>query len=98
VDSTFKERIITRKEVKFSDYLVQKALDFKQNFMQSPIQMKKIAFQKIEKISCPSCGSRMLPRPYSLHYVIPLDKCLSCQKIWFDADELEILQILIEGR
>lgn len=98
VDSTFKERIITRKEIKFSDYLVQKARDFKNSFMQNPFQIKKIAFEKSTRISCPSCGSRMVPRPYSLHYVIPVDKCMSCNKIWFDADELEILQILIEGR
>jgi Zn-finger nucleic acid-binding protein len=29
---------------------------------------------------------------------VPVDKCLSCGKIWFDADELEVLQILIEER
>jgi heat shock protein HtpX len=98
VDSTFKERIITRKEVKFSEYLVQKAKDFRKNFMQNPTQIKKIAFEKSKKISCPHCGSRMVARPYSLGYVIPVDKCMSCYKIWFDADELEILQILIEER
>lgn len=96
--STFKERVITRKELKFSEHLIQKAKEFKDNFMQSPFQIKKIAFAQSEKISCPSCGSRMVPRPYSLHYVIPVDKCMSCDKIWFDADELEILQILIEER
>lgn len=96
VDSTFKERIITRKEIKFSDHLIQKAREFKDTFMRSPFQVKKIAPEKAEKISCPNCGSRMVPRPYSLHYVIPVDKCMSCYKVWFDADELEILQILIE--
>jgi len=98
MDSTHKERVITRKELKFSEHLIQKAKEFKGNFMQSPFQIKKIAFVQSEKISCPSCGSRMVPRPYSLHYVIPVDKCMSCGKIWFDADELEILQILIEER
>lgn len=98
VDSTFKERIITRKELKFSEYLTQKAREFKDSFMQRPFQIKKIALAKAEKISCPNCGSRMVPRPYSLHYVIPVDKCMSCHKVWFDADELEILQILIEER
>ncbi|MDH5468299.1 MAG: zf-TFIIB domain-containing protein, partial [Candidatus Aminicenantes bacterium] len=96
--STFKERIITRKEVKFSEYLMNKARDFKQQFMENPALMRKISLQSPERILCPSCGSRMLLRPYSLHYIIPVDKCFSCQKIWFDDDELEILQILIEGR
>jgi Zn-finger nucleic acid-binding protein len=40
----------------------------------------------------------MKARPYSYSYFIPVDKCLSCHKIWFDADELEILQVLIENR
>ena len=47
-------------------------------------------------ITCPGCGYRMLARPYNYQYFIPVDKCLSCSKIWFDADELELLQILIE--
>jgi heat shock protein HtpX len=98
VSSTFKERIITRKEVKFSEYLMNKARVFKQQFMENPTLMRKINLQSPERVLCPSCGSRMVLRPYSLHYVIPVDKCLACQKIWFDADELEILQILIEGR
>ena len=66
--------------------------------MLNPILTKKIDVDKIQKIFCPDCGSRMLPRPYSYHYVVPVDKCLSCNKTWFDADELEILQILIEQR
>ena len=50
------------------------------------------------KIYCPSCGSQMLLRAYNYYYVIPVDKCLSCHKVWFDSDEMEILQILIEHR
>jgi hypothetical protein len=40
----------------------------------------------------------MLPRPYTYQYIIPVDKCLSCDKIWFDTDELEIIQILTEKK
>jgi len=38
----------------------------------------------------------MIPRPFNYQYFIPVDKCGSCGRIWFGADELEILQILIE--
>lgn len=96
VESVVMERIIARKEVAFSEYLTKKALEFKEKFMLNPVQIKKISSQKSQKIFCPNCGARMLPRPYNYQYVIPVDKCLSCYKIWFDADELEILQILIE--
>ena len=40
----------------------------------------------------------MLPHPYNYQYILPVDKCFTCEKIWFDTDELEILQILIESR
>jgi Zn-finger nucleic acid-binding protein len=49
-------------------------------------------------ITCPNCGYRMVARPYNYQYFVPVDKCLSCSKIWFDSDELEILQILIEKK
>jgi Zn-finger nucleic acid-binding protein len=38
----------------------------------------------------------MIPRPFNYQYLVSVDKCGSCGRIWFDADELEILQILIE--
>jgi Zn-dependent protease with chaperone function/Zn-finger nucleic acid-binding protein len=98
VDSALMDRLIARKEFGFSENLVKKAQDFRDRFMYNPILTKKITADKPHIISCPNCGARMLPRPFSYHYVIPVDKCLSCYKIWFDSDELEILQILIEKR
>jgi len=96
IDSAVMERIIARKEVVFSSHLKKKALEFEENFLLDPILRKKIHADKSSKINCPNCGSRMFPRPYNYQYVIPVDKCLSCHKIWFDSDELEILQSLIE--
>lgn len=98
MDADLMERIIARKEVGFSEALIQKAEKFRERFMHNPILTRKISEEGPRKIICPDCGSRMLPRPYSYHYVIPVNKCLSCYKIWFDADELEVLQILIERR
>lgn len=96
IDAAVMERIIARKEVAFSDHLKAKARDFEENFLFDPVLRKKIHADKSPKITCPNCGAKMRPRPYNYQYVIPVDKCLSCDKIWFDADELEILQILIE--
>jgi Zn-dependent protease with chaperone function/Zn-finger nucleic acid-binding protein len=96
VDSSFKWRILSRREVTFSENLIKKAYDFKEQFLSNPVYIRKIREQKSKKIICPHCGSRMLPRPFSYQYVIPVDKCFYCYKIWFDADELEILQILTE--
>ncbi len=98
IGSGLMDRIITRKEVAFSENLRNKAQDFKDNFMWNPLHTMKIDMKNATHIFCPNCGHKMLPRPYNYHYVVPVDKCLSCQKIWFDRDELEVLQILIEER
>jgi Zn-dependent protease with chaperone function/Zn-finger nucleic acid-binding protein len=96
IDAAVMERIIARKEVDFSDHLKAKAKEFEKNFLFDPVLRKKIHADKSPKIVCPNCGAKMRPRPYNYQYVIPVDKCLHCHQIWFDADELEILQILIE--
>lgn len=98
VDAAHMERLIARREVAFSEHLIEKARAFKQEFMENPGRAAKAGTTAYTGIPCPECGSKMLLRPYSYHYIVPVDKCLSCFKIWFDTDELEILQILIETR
>lgn len=88
-------RIITRKEVAFTESQISKALRFRESFLSDPFSGQRVT-QRYRNLPCPDCGQRLLPRPYNYQYVIPVDKCLACDKIWFDADELEILQILIE--
>lgn len=98
IDTAVIERIIARKEVAFSEHLTKKAQEFRETYMWNPVKLKKINWRNSPQIFCPHCGTKMLPRPYTYQYIIPVDKCLSCYKTWFDADELEILQILIESR
>jgi heat shock protein HtpX len=90
------DRIIARREVKFSDDLMAKARAFEERVRLNPLKKQKINDSVSERLTCPNCGYRMVPRPYNYQYFIPVDKCLSCSRIWFDSDELEILQILIE--
>lgn len=96
IGSAVIDRVIARKEVAFSEQLKKKAKDFEEHFLWDPVLRKKIHADKSSKVVCPNCGYKMMPRPYNYQYVIPVDKCLACHMIWFDADELEILQILIE--
>lgn len=98
VDSFLMNRIITRREIAFSKYIMQKALEFEKEFMNNPIKIRKSLIEKSKPVHCPSCGWKMVIRPYTYHYLIPVDKCLYCQKIWFDTDEMEILQCLIERK
>ncbi|MCK4672831.1 M48 family metalloprotease, partial [candidate division WOR-3 bacterium] len=45
---------------------------------------------------CPKCGKNMVHKFYSYAYHIEIDTCSACNVTWFDIDELEILQCLIE--
>jgi Zn-finger nucleic acid-binding protein len=45
---------------------------------------------------CPRCGKNMAHKFYSYAYHVEIDACRECRVIWFDADELETLQYLIE--
>jgi heat shock protein HtpX len=98
VDMASVDRIIARREFAFSEALVKKAREFRDRVILNPLKKQKLALDPGERTACPNCGWGMVPRPYNYQYFVPVDKCLSCSKIWFDADELEILQILIEMR
>ena len=45
---------------------------------------------------CPKCGQVMRHKFYSYAYHIEVDECAACKATWFDKDELETLQCLIE--
>ncbi|MBU4253159.1 MAG: M48 family metalloprotease [Acidobacteria bacterium] len=92
------ERIIARREIGFSDELLKKAAVFKESFMENPTRSLKTQRARPRPAACPECGGKLLPRPYTYHYVVPVDRCFACRSIWFDRDELEILQILIEEK
>ena len=96
VDGRLVERILARKEFAFSPELLKKAEAVRERFLTNPIKAQKRKDVECPPADCPACGYRMSSRPYNYQYFLPVEKCLSCSKIWFDADELEILQILVE--
>jgi Zn-dependent protease with chaperone function/Zn-finger nucleic acid-binding protein len=98
VDASSMDRIILRREVAFSEELLKKARDFQDEFLLNPVKKQRAKEDASKGLFCPNCGQRMRTLPYSYQHFIPVDKCLSCYKIWFDADELEVLQILIEKK
>ncbi len=98
VDSARMERILLRREFDFSQTLIEKARAFREQFLLNPVKQQREKEKEARRYACPDCGYRMLPRPYNYQYFIPVDKCLACGMIWFDADELEILQVLIEKK
>jgi heat shock protein HtpX len=52
----------------------------------------------VPTLDCPQCRSAMLRSFYSSAHLIEIDRCLFCGYTWFDQDELEMLQCLIENR
>ncbi len=96
VDRADMNRLIARREIGFSETLVRKAEAFRDAQPLHPAGRISTNARSESRLLCPSCGFRMMPRPFNYQYFIPVDKCLACGQIWFDADELEILQILIE--
>jgi Zn-dependent protease with chaperone function/Zn-finger nucleic acid-binding protein len=98
VEASHVDRVLLRREIGFSETLLAKARDFREQFLLNPVKRHQAKQKDAQSLLCPSCGYRMVGRPYNYQYIIPVNKCFSCSKIWFDADELEILQILVEKK
>jgi heat shock protein HtpX len=47
---------------------------------------------------CSKCRNPMFRTFYSLAYLIEIDRCGKCEVTWFDADELKMLQCIIENK
>ncbi|MDD8025595.1 MAG: zinc metalloprotease HtpX [Acidobacteriota bacterium] len=101
------DRILARTEIGFSDALNRRADAFVAAFagatakpaaaaIRNPMKAMKAEDLRSPPPFCPECGYRLASRPYNYQYFLPIERCLDCGRIWFDADELEILQILVE--
>jgi Zn-dependent protease with chaperone function/Zn-finger nucleic acid-binding protein len=99
VDMAAVDRIIARREFAFSDGLSEKARAFNAAARTNPLRRLRISEALSgARLDCPACGWKMVERPFNYEYFVPVDKCLACHSIWFDGDELEILQFVIEER
>lgn len=88
-------RIFVRREKGFPERVSRLA-----TFLRKDSQRKHPRFNLLLDMShprrCPKCGRPMRHKFYSYAYHVEIDECLVCNVMWFDADELEILQCLIE--
>lgn len=90
------DRVLAREEIGFSPEILAQAEAFREKYLARAERPKRPDIKKAEALLCPSCGYGLKTRPYNYQYVIPVDKCLSCGEIWFEADEVEVLQALVE--
>jgi heat shock protein HtpX len=86
-------RIIIRQEQGFSEEVVRQA-----KLIQADAQKGFLSMPKFHhELACPKCGQVMVRHFYSYVYPVEVDTCYSCDITWYDKDELEIIQYLIES-
>jgi Zn-finger nucleic acid-binding protein len=68
------------------------------NQMRYTRQMLEGKKRQIAYLSCPKCKNPMTRVFYSLAHLIEVDRCSFCELTWFDKDELEMLQCLIQNK
>lgn len=86
-------RILVREDQGFSDEVIKQAQVVEETAR--TFSMNTIARMRHELI-CPQCGQVMMRNFYNYAYPIEVDRCYNCKLIWFDKDELEVLQYLVE--
>ena len=91
------QRIIIRQEVGFSEKIKKIA----RGIQREARLAKFTAINRDPKtlLKCPKCQhsrTRMMRMFYTEAYRVEVDKCFACGLVWFDTDELEVLQYLIE--
>jgi heat shock protein HtpX len=54
--------------------------------------------RRISPLKCPKCGRDMQRGDYSGTYPVEVDRCLMCGMVWFEQDELETFQYMLETK
>ncbi len=87
-------RVLSREIQEFSEEVVRYGLNLLEQRKRRLLKKEDIA-PKFH-LRCPLCSKKMQRRFYTLAYFIEVDICNYCHIIWFDKNELEVLQYLIE--
>jgi heat shock protein HtpX len=69
-----------------------------ENLRRSAVRRHGNGEATVPKLHCPRCTAPMYRGFYSQAHLIEVDRCSNCGLTWFDQDELEMLQCLIEHR
>lgn len=93
-------RIVARREERFDERLEALARAVQADNQRKMIlrKTKGIIAEIPRVIKCPKCNNPMMRRFYSLVYLVEIDSCGLCNITWFDSDELEILQCIVENK
>jgi hypothetical protein len=98
VDGDKLPRIIIRRENAWPEKIkAQARTTLKENQQNYIIHSAKAGKNKIISLRCPKCKGSMWRTFYNYAYLIEIDRCI-CGAMWFDKDELSMLQCMIENR
>ncbi|MBU1112580.1 MAG: M48 family metalloprotease [Candidatus Omnitrophica bacterium] len=95
--------LLTRDEL--NKVLIREDRDFSKSIIaQAEIALaeKKERFKQIRQIktplviNCPNCSRKMMRKLYSFYAPVEVDECGFCGRVWFDQDELEIVQAIYD--
>jgi Zn-dependent protease with chaperone function/Zn-finger nucleic acid-binding protein len=90
-------RILVRREVGFSDDLKARVRRLQQQSTGTLVRRASITRRDPSPaLRCPNCQRLMFRSFYSYQYLVIVDRCRDCAMIWFDRDELDMLQIMVE--
>lgn len=88
-------RILVRREKRFSERIQRIAAFVLEETRRRKLH-RKIILDMAHPRRCGKCGRPMIHKFYSYAYNVEIDDCEMCDLVWFDADELETLQCMVE--
>lgn len=93
------ERLLKRREIEFSEEFQREVDKWLEKHSVAGLAAASSAAEGNQaRCLCPQCKKPMFRGHYSYQYFIPVDRCMNCHQIWFDAKEIEILQALVERK
>lgn len=87
-------RLVIRREVRF-DERIERLAELAQKSGLQKFRLRPPGNAR-SSLQCPRCGAWMVKGFYTMAYLVEVDRCFSCNLIWFEKDELELVQYLIE--
>jgi len=89
-------RILVRQDYVASEEILRLARTIADS--KDKIMHKKIDPKSVWIIDCPKCKRKMRRQFFVYSYPVEIDRCINCAGVWFDKDELEVLQYIYEHK
>lgn len=89
-------RILVRQDYAASDEIARQAKIIAET--RDDIRLKTYDAKPVWARSCPKCNQQMHRQFFVYSYPVEIDRCIMCAGVWFDKNELELLQYIFEHK